>query len=70
MKINVDGAFTPGTNAGSVAGVCRDENGVLLGGFARTVKAQSPLNLETLAICEGLERCEMGKGKRVTRGGC
>ncbi|KAL3751447.1 hypothetical protein ACJRO7_012300 [Eucalyptus globulus] len=69
VKINVNGAFTPRTNDGSVAGVCRDENGVLLDDFARSVKVQSPLHAETLAVCEGLELAVKWRKKEGSRGG-
>ncbi|KAI6668476.1 hypothetical protein NL676_013504 [Syzygium grande] len=55
LKINVDGAFVAGTSTGGIAGVLRDASGVLMGGLAREVKAQSALHAETLAVIEGLK---------------
>ncbi|XP_048140243.1 uncharacterized protein LOC125316280 [Rhodamnia argentea] len=69
LKINVDGAFVAGTNIGAIAGVCRDSSGVLLGGFASEVEAQSALQAKTLAIIEGLEfaaKWEREKESRVS----
>lgn len=51
-----------------LAGVRRDAAGVLIGGFAHEVKAQSTLLAETLALIEGIELAvmwEKEKGRRV-----
>lgn len=37
---------------GSIAGACRDFNGVIVDGFAKTCRASSTIGVETLALAK------------------
>ncbi|KAL3745632.1 hypothetical protein ACJRO7_014708 [Eucalyptus globulus] len=50
LKINVDASWTENQREGSIAELCRDENGVLRDGFAAKIEADSPLKAEALAV--------------------
>jgi hypothetical protein len=54
-EVNVDAALSKSSIAGSIAAVCRDEHGVLLGSSARIIEGiQDPATLEACACAEGL----------------
>ncbi|KAL3725533.1 hypothetical protein ACJRO7_030544 [Eucalyptus globulus] len=55
LKLNVDGSWVHGEQVGSIARILRDHAGQLIDGFAQQVRASSPLQIETLAILEGLK---------------
>lgn len=50
LKINIDGAFPTATNEGSVASVCRDHFGQLVGEFTSSITASSALQIEIQAL--------------------
>ncbi|KAK3440688.1 hypothetical protein EUGRSUZ_B00966 [Eucalyptus grandis] len=54
LKINIDGAFLPGSLQSSVACICSDSEGRMVGGEAKKIRASSPLMAETLALLEAL----------------
>ncbi|KAI6678769.1 hypothetical protein NL676_039565 [Syzygium grande] len=49
-KLNIDGSLVEGEREGSVAGICRDSLGRIVGGFAERAVASSALEIETLAL--------------------
>lgn len=50
LKMNVDGAFKPGSDQGSVAFICRDHKGYIVEGITKTVLASSTLQVEAQAL--------------------
>ncbi|KAL3739519.1 hypothetical protein ACJRO7_020865 [Eucalyptus globulus] len=50
LKINIDGAFQLSSKEGSMACLCRDQNGKLIDGFTRGFAASSALQTETRAF--------------------
>ncbi|KAL3730254.1 hypothetical protein ACJRO7_027284 [Eucalyptus globulus] len=54
LKINIDGTYVPGSLKHSIACINRNTEGRLLGGFAKEIRASSPLMAETLALWEAL----------------
>ncbi|OMO92697.1 hypothetical protein COLO4_17377 [Corchorus olitorius] len=60
LKVNVDGAFDPGTSEGAVGIVARDHNGCLIGGTGMRVKVANAQAVEALAALKG---CELARDK-------
>lgn len=54
LKINVDCSWLAEKSEGSIAGICRGEAGVCIGGFAQKFRAQSAQEGETLAVQQAL----------------
>lgn len=55
LKVNIDGAFNPGSTTGSTAYICRDHEGKLIEGFTRTISAHSALEVEIQALIVALQ---------------
>lgn len=53
-KINIDGTYALGSLGNSIARICRDSGGRMVGGTAESVRASSPLMAETLALWEAI----------------
>ncbi|KAL3746493.1 hypothetical protein ACJRO7_015456, partial [Eucalyptus globulus] len=49
------GSFFSDSGDAAVAGVCRDHEGKLIAGFARSVKADSAIQAEAIAVVETLK---------------
>jgi len=54
IKVNVDGAFPMADQKGSVACICRNHEGNLIGGSSQIVPASSPLQTEIRALHHAL----------------
>ncbi|XP_039173760.1 uncharacterized protein LOC120296158 [Eucalyptus grandis] len=54
LKMNVDGAFKPSSDKGSVAFICRDHKGYIVEGITKTIPASSALQVEAQALCFAL----------------
>lgn len=54
LKLNVDGSWCSESRVGAVAEVCRDSQGLLIGGFAKKFHAPSTLIVETLVVWAGV----------------
>ncbi|KAL3753605.1 hypothetical protein ACJRO7_000935 [Eucalyptus globulus] len=54
IKVNIDGAFPVADQTGSVACVCRNHEGNLIGGTSQIVPASSPLQTEIRALYQAL----------------
>lgn len=65
LKINVDSAFVPETRKGVVAFVCRDSNGVLLDGGARSMQVLSVVQTEVMTILQALTHFRFLDNKKI-----
>lgn len=56
IKCNIDGAFRPASEQGSIACVYRDSRGILTDVLTRSMPAQSPFQAEIYALMSALQR--------------
>jgi len=55
LKLNVDASWVGGEIPSSIAGILRNSSGMVEGGFACEIRAETPLQAETLAAVKGLK---------------
>ncbi|KAF8007973.1 hypothetical protein BT93_K1842 [Corymbia citriodora subsp. variegata] len=67
LKLNVDCAWNKDKLTGSVAGICRNEVGQLVDGFAELIHAPSVQIGETLAVRKGLQWLEENEEQLKSR---
>ncbi|XP_048132172.1 agamous-like MADS-box protein AGL61 [Rhodamnia argentea] len=58
LKYNVDGSWSGDSLEGSIAGICRNSDGVVIDGCAEKTRADSALAIEALALHAVLSRLE------------
>ncbi|XP_030474454.1 uncharacterized protein LOC115691861 [Syzygium oleosum] len=58
LKINTDGSYVSRSPMGAISCLIRDESRVLCDGFARFVRTSSILQLEALALLEGIKHVQ------------
>ncbi|XP_039165626.1 uncharacterized protein LOC120291894 [Eucalyptus grandis] len=50
IKVNIDGAFQSNSKTGTMACICRDQNGMLVDGLTRDFDASTALQAEFMAL--------------------
>lgn len=65
IKINVDGSYLQETGEAAIACICRDSRGILVDGFARTVRVSSVIQAEAQAVLQTLKFFEGREEKQM-----